>query len=80
MTNAQIIKSAAKAAGIEETLHTYGRWERMGLKVRKGEHAALKVKIWQKRRVSKDDEEDEGKWYLRTTAFFAESQVEPICG
>ena len=80
MTNREIISMAKLAHGVEETVHTYAQWRKEGFKVKKGEHAAFKAKIWvfQKEVVEVEEgkfEQREG-FILKTAAFFTESQVE----
>lgn len=86
MTNAQIITEntimLAMAGKIqpEEELHTFARWKALGYSVKKGEKALAKFPIW-KMGTRKDDDGEEtatGRMFLKTSAFFATSQVEPL--
>lgn len=102
MTNEQIIYSAAINAGIFSEaeaqkyvqsgrrlpLHTFAEWKKHGYSVRKGEHAALTVRIWRNKSVKAsepadnkeakktDEEEINDCYYLVTAHLFTGAQVE----
>lgn len=102
MTNEQIIYSAAINAGIFSEaeaqkyvqsgrrlpLHTFAEWRKHGYNVKKGEHAALTVRICRKKSVKASDPADnkEAKkteeeeindcYYLVTAYLFTSAQVE----
>lgn len=99
MTNLDIITTAAIESGIytkEEAmqlleagfglpLYTFAEWKKAGYKVKRGEHAKLVCKIWQKRTGKAKEEEAEqdkaGKpndFFLKTAHFFTAEQVEKI--
>jgi len=71
-----------------EPIHTYDEWRRMGLQVRRGEHAVAAFPIWMysnktvklpmknvKTGETEDVEEESGNYYMKTASFFALSQV-----
>lgn len=101
MSNEQIIYSAAINAGIFSEaeaqkyvqsglrlpLHTFAEWQKHGYSVKKGEHAALTVRIWRKKSVKasepadnkeakKTEEEINDCYYLVTAYLFTSAQVE----
>ena len=82
MKNADIIKMAKKMHDIEEEAHTFAQWQKKGLVVRKGEHAAFKAKIWLlvKEYVEVEDGEFKqiDRFVLKQASFFTASQVEGI--
>lgn len=102
MTNEEIIYRASISAGIitegeaqkfaqngwELPIHTFAGWKKYGYSVKKGEHAALKVRLWRKKGVKSgkgsDDKEavevepDGGGYYLVTAFLFTGGQVERI--
>lgn len=75
-TNAEIIATECALLGITEEVHTFQRWKSMGYAVKKGEKAAFRTSIW--KAVQKKDNPDEKVMFLKTAAFFKESQVQPI--
>lgn len=76
--------------GTMPPVHTYKEWQRLGRQVRKGETAAMKIKIWKRKKwTSKEDreaiadgtmsaEEIRPGFRLVPAAFFLEDQTEPI--
>ena len=71
-----------------ESIHTYDEWKRMGLQVKRGEHAVASFRIWMysqktvklpmknvKTGETEDVEEQSGDYYMKTAHFFARSQV-----
>lgn len=103
MNNMQIVCNAALAEGIytEEQigefmsrfgrlpLFTFSVWKASGWIVKKGEHAKLVVRLWQKKTRKKvaepimedaiDGENDHsGEYYLKTCYLFSPEQVEKI--
>lgn len=74
-----------KANGGELPLYTFGEWKNRGYIVKKGQHAALKLKLWaykgQKAAGSEDPEKDpevKSKFYLRNMNLFDFRQVEKM--
>lgn len=69
---------------LPEAIHTFQCWKEYGFKVKKGSHAIAKFPIW--KHVIKKVKDTEGnftgetsaKMILKTSAFFAASQVEPL--
>lgn len=79
MTNEQIIMQEKALNGIDEPVHTYQVWKKMGFKVNKGEHACIKTSLWRMSNKSKkDDEEEREHFYLAKANLFASSQVSRI--
>lgn len=88
MKNIEIIALAKEANNIPEEVevNTLKGWNRLGKKVKAGEHAVFCERIW-KPFITKRDEEEEidgeevkkvGKTYMRLVKayFFTEEQVE----
>ena len=84
MNNATLILYAKAANNIplDEELHTFAEWKRLGFSVKKGEKARCKIAIWNKSVKSKKDEEasqeDDSYFYTKVAAFFSINQVQPI--
>ncbi len=78
MQEAELIR--AGLMGAEEELHTFQRWKALGYSVKKGEHAVAKFPIWKMGTKKDDDGEEEttGRMFMKTSAFFKTSQVEPL--
>lgn len=86
MTNTQIIYENSVILAMSgtikpgEEIHTFQRWKAMGYSVRKGEKAVAKFPIW-KMGTKKNDEgetEETGRMFMKMSAFFSASQVEPL--
>lgn len=84
MNNATLILQAKAASNIplDEELHTFAEWKRLGFSVKKGEKARCKIAIWNKSiKSKKDDEEspqeDDSYFYTKVAAFFTRNQVQP---
>ena len=83
MTDAE---GTEKQFEVPEAIHTFQTWKALGYVVRKGEKAIAKFPIWKYVNGKKtDDEENEssekvgsGKMFMKTSAWFSASQVEPI--
>lgn len=73
-----------------EELHTYAHWKQLGFSVKKGEKAVTKFPVW-KRKTKKVEEAEEStdekdsstndekySYFMKMSAFFKTSQVEPI--
>ena len=79
-----------KELDMPEEIHTYNAWKSKGFQVKKGEKAVAKFPIWKyTAKVSKEvaeavDETDTdhiegtGKMFMKISAFFTRSQVEPV--
>jgi len=84
MTNEAIIMQAKMLHGIEEECHTFAKWKQLGYRVRKGEHAAFKTRIWKGGRqkvVDEDGEEKEAqRMFMKMAHFFTASQVDEVKG
>lgn len=63
-----------------EAIHTYQKWKELGYQVQKGQKAVAKITIWKHtvKKAKSDNEEDETRMFMKTSAFFSESQVEKI--
>lgn len=65
ITNREIIASACALYGITEPVKTLPQWNRLGFKVKKGQHALFTAKIWKPTKkvtakiVPVDDENEE---------------------
>lgn len=81
MCNAEIIANEMILRGIQEEIHTFQRWKAMGFSVKKGEKSSIKFPIWKYTTVKVDEETGKEKpshAFLKVSAFFTFSQVEPI--
>ena len=95
MTNAEIIYNEAITRGVytrEQAtefiekygavpLHTFKKWNDLGYKVKKGEHARVTTFLWKPNVVKEDGEEKETtelRMYMRKAYLFELSQVEKI--
>lgn len=88
ITNAEIIMAEKLTRGIEEEIHTFEHWKSLGYSVKKGEKSEIKFPIWKYGKgKSEESEEDDGNGekktrkgycFMKMSAFFKESQVEPI--
>lgn len=70
-----------------EDIHTFNGWKARGMKVKKGEHAVAKFVIWKHSAPKVEDLPDgkgqyidKGKMFMKRSAFFSASQVEPFRG
>lgn len=67
-----------------EPIHTYKGWEKLGYKVKKGEHSKIKFPIWfwkkGKKKETEDGEEEvtKGNCYMKNAAWFTVAQVEKV--
>lgn len=60
-------------------LHTFKKWNELGYKVKKGEHARVVTFLWKPNVVKEDGEEKEDlKMYMRKSHLFTIEQVEKI--
>ena len=78
MTNRQIIAQAMEKAGLNPVntkVDTFAGWKRQRYRVKSGENASFKTKIWKPVNSNKS-EEDEEKLILVNAAFFTMEQVE----
>ena len=78
MTNAEIISTACMLEGITETVHTFVGWKERGYSVKKGERAALSLRIWKHQSRKNKVGEEESHMFMTTAHFFKESQVKKI--
>lgn len=73
-----------------EAIHTFAEWKKAGYKVIKGQHAIAKFAIWmytdKPRRATVEARETAGEdaeapdphYYMKESAFFSASQVQPM--
>ena len=67
-----------------EPIHTYKGWEKLGFKVKKGEHSKIKFPIWfwkkGKKKETENGEEEyaKGNCYMKNAAWFTIDQVEKV--
>lgn len=79
MKNVFAIELAKAELGIEEEIHTFAEWKRLGFSVKKGEKACCKISIWNRATRKQEDDEptDDGYFYTKMASFFKASQVQP---
>lgn len=89
MTNNEIILTYMNLNGLDPdlvVLHTYSQWKSLGFKVKHGEKSHHKISIWKKssKKVEVEKEDgttemiDNGRYFLKNSAFFTQDQVERI--
>ena len=89
MTNTTIILSYMQSNNLDPNkivLHTYATWKKLGYQVKKGEKSQHKIPVWKpstkKVEVENEDgtkeEVDNGRYFIKTSAFFTQEQVERI--
>lgn len=68
-----------------EPLHTFAIWKQMGRQVKKGEHAKTQIQIWKqgkgktvKNEQTGEDEEKEGRMFMKVAYFFTFDQTEAV--
>ena len=77
MTNTAIILGYMQLNNLDPNkivLHTYAQWKKLGYQVKKGEKSEHKISVW-KRSTKKVDN---GRYFLKESAFFTQEQVERI--
>ena len=87
MTNTAIILSYMQLNNLDPNkivLHTYSQWKKLGYQVKKGEKSKNRISVW-KRSVKKVENEegekeevDNGRYFLKESAFFTQDQVEAV--
>ena len=89
MTNTAIILGYMQLNNLDPNkivLHTYSQWKKLGYQVKKGEKSEHKIPVWKpstkKVEVENEDETKEektnGRYFIKTSAFFTQEQVERI--
>ena len=89
MTNTAIILNYMQLNNLDPNkivLHTYATWKKLGYKVKKGEKSEHKISVWKpstkKVEVENEDgtkeEKTNGRYFIKTCAFFTQEQVERI--
>ena len=84
----ELIMSDGSSTTIEipEPIHTFGAWKEIGYKVKKGEHAVAKIRIWKHSARERNESELTGNaiidsepvssMFMKDAWFFTASQVE----
>jgi antirestriction protein ArdC len=89
MTNTAIILNYMQLNNLDSNkivLHTYQTWKKLGYQVKKGEKSEHKIPVWKpstkKVEVENEDgtkeEKTNGRYFIKTSAFFTQEQVERI--
>ena len=89
MTNTAIILEYMLVNNLDPdkvVLHTYQTWKKLGYQVKKGEKSQHKIPVWKpstkKVEVENEDgakeEKTNGRYFIKTSAFFTQEQVERI--
>ena len=96
MTNLEIITEYIEQNGIDfdydgNNLLTFAQWKKLGMSVKKGEKAFIKVDLWTMKMVEEKDENDKviidektgkpkmkKKFFLKSAALFTAAQVEKM--
>ena len=87
MTNTAIILEYMLVNNLDPdkvVLHTYQTWKKLGYQVKKGEKSVHKISVWKRstKKVENEDGEkeevDNGRYFLKASAFFTQEQVERI--
>lgn len=68
-----------------EPLHTFSAWKALGRVVKKGEKCKARIEIWKQGRrytaknaETGEEEEREGRMFMKTAFFFTLDQTEPL--
>ena len=68
-----------------EELHTFAAWKERGRVVKKGEKCKARIEIWKqgkaytaKNKDTGEEEERQGKMFMKTAFFFTIDQTEPL--
>ena len=87
MTNTAIILDYMLLNNLDPNkivLHTYAQWKKLGYQVKKGEKSKHRISMW-KRSIKKVENEegekeevDNGRYFLKESAFFTQDQVEAV--
>ena len=68
-----------KQIELPETIHTFATWKSLGYIVKKGQKAKAAFTIWKYTESKANDEEEaEGRMFMKTAHFFTKDQVEKI--
>ena len=89
MTNTAIILNYMQLNNLDPNkivLHTYATWKKLGYQVKKGEKSEHKIPVWKPstKKVEVENEEgekeevDNGRYFLKVSAFFTQEQVERV--
>ena len=82
-TNKDILIEALGLSGLaekyrEDEVNSFQQWKALGYKVKRGEKAVLKVQLWYPSKYTREDDKEETRFYMKTTALFTKDQVEPL--
>lgn len=79
-TWAKVEKVNGEVVEIElpEEIHTFQAWKERGYAVKKGEKSQIKFSIWKCTTKKDEDGNEEKKMFMKLSAFFTASQVEPL--
>ena len=82
-TNRDILIEALGLSGLaekytEDEVNSFQQWKALGYKVKRGEKAVLKVQLWYPSKYTREDDKEETRFYMKTTALFTKDQVEPL--
>ena len=82
-TNRDILIEALGLSGLaekytEDEVNSFQQWKALGYKVKRGEKAVLKVQLWYPSKYTKENDKEETRFYMKTTALFTKDQVEPL--
>lgn len=87
MTNIDIILEYMQLNKLDPNkivLNTYAQWKKLGYQVKKGEKSKHRISVWKRsiKKVENEDGEkeevDNGRYFLKESAFFTQDQVEAI--
>ena len=87
MTNTAIILGYMQLINLQPNktvVHTQSEWKKLGYQVKKGEKSEHKISVWKRSTKKVENEEgekeevDNGRYFLKLSAFFTQEQVERI--
>lgn len=80
MKNTQIVNLYKIENNIpaNEPLLTFAEWKMKGFVVKKGEKAHIKLNLWKRVVNTKEDDEKEYSYIMKTTALFTKEQVKEV--
>lgn len=75
-----------KEIELPEEIHTFNGWKQRGFAVKKGEKSEIRIEIWKyaKKKAKEtdgeqgNDNEEKGRMFMKSAAFFTAAQVEKI--
>lgn len=87
MTNTAIILDYMLLNNLDPNkivLHTYAQWKKLGYQVKKREKSKHRISVWKRSTKKVENEEgekeevDNGRYFLKESAFFTQDQVEAV--